>query len=66
MDAGLMENYMVNVTRKAHSKDGDLNDLTFNLKDFKIKKEVSHCPELLCIYNCFENLRKGEFLDHKI
>ncbi len=41
MDAGLMENYMVNVTRKAHSKDGDLNDLTFNLKDFKIKKEVS-------------------------
>ena len=40
MDAGLLENYMVNVTRKARA-DGDVDDLTFNLKDFKIRKEVS-------------------------
>ena len=41
IEAGFLENYMVNVVRSKGGKKGqELEDLSFNLKDFKIKKEV--------------------------
>ena len=45
MEAGLMEHYMVSVmTRTTTQKDGEeseIEELSFNLQDFKICKEVA-------------------------
>ena len=50
MDAGLMENYLVAVTTRkaqADSVDGQLEELTFSLKDFQVKREVNILPMTL-------------------
>ena len=45
VDAGLLDNYMVQVSRKAHTKDGEESEeeLNFDIKDFKLHREVSMC-----------------------
>ena len=48
MDAGLMANYMVEVKHKAHKvedAEGD-EELTFDVRDYKVKKEVQ---EINCL-----------------
>ncbi len=41
MDAGLLDNYMVDVRRKKRADD-KTEALAFNVKEFKTKKEVSY------------------------
>ena len=42
IDAGFLENYQVNVTsrRTGEGKNGQVEEVNFNLKDFKLRKEV--------------------------